>query len=275
VNETDVKDLFASAVAHPGVDRIDTDAVLRGGHRRRRTRTAATVGSVLAVVVLVGSVAFAGRPHPAPDPVVADPSVLTVSCAPEGITLSAEAVAATSAGVVISLSSTMPSGASLNYRWSGTDGYQPMTLEPRTTTFLAPPGLLTLSCSGLRGAVVVGGAHTVTVTDPHHFWSSATMAELGCPAGPQLMPARPPGSGSTPEAAVDDYLVRNGGSRAGQGVSTAKLPIGYPDAAGQVWLVSRHGVPTMTLTVDRTGTTYEAHQVIVCAPATPAPSTTG
>jgi hypothetical protein len=275
VNETDVKDLFASAVAHPGVDRIDTGAVLRGGRRRRRIRTAATVGSVLAVLVLVGSVAFAGRPHPAPNPVVTDPSVLTVACAPNGITVSAEAVAATSAGVVISLSSTMPAGAMLNYRWPGTDAYQPMTREPRTTAFLAPPGPLTLSCSGLRGTVVVGGAHTVTVTDPHHIWSSATIAELGCTPGAQFGPARPPGSGSTPEEAVNDLLSRTLAATTAQDVSTEKLPIGYPDAVSQVWLVSLDGVPLMTLAVDRTGATYTAYHNSMCASPDVHPSTTG
>ncbi len=64
MNETDVKDLFASAVAHPGVDRIDTDAVLRGGRRRRRLRVAATLGTVVAVVAVAGSLVVGGTRQP-------------------------------------------------------------------------------------------------------------------------------------------------------------------------------------------------------------------
>ena len=272
MNETDLKDLFASAVAHPDVDRIDTDAVLRGGRRRRRVRTAAAVGSVLAVLALVGSVAFVSRPHPQPTPaVVADRTTLIVTCSPDGISLSGDVVEATSAGVVITMSSTMPPGSALNYRWPArdsalkTDAYRPMTTKPETWTVTAPPGPLTLSCSGLRGAVPFGGAHTVVVTDPHGYWSSATSADLGCPAGLQLMPLVPPGTGSTPEAAVDGYLRRNWHSALGHDITTAQLPIGYPDAVSQVWLVSRQGVPAMTLRVDRTGTIYEAHHDTNCS----------
>jgi hypothetical protein len=59
VNETEIKDLFAAAVRRPGVDRIDLDAVLRGGRRRQRVRAAVTVGSVLAVPAIVVVVALA------------------------------------------------------------------------------------------------------------------------------------------------------------------------------------------------------------------------
>jgi hypothetical protein len=282
VNENDVKDLLTSGVAHPGVDSIDIDAVLRGGRRRQRIRTATTFGSVLVVLALVGSVAFAGRPHPGPSPVVADPSTLTVVCSPNGITVSSDAVAATGAGVVVSLSSTMAPGASLNYRWPGSEGNEPMTREPTSATLPAPPGPLTLSCSGLRGAVPAGGAHTVTVTDPHHVWSSSTMPDLGCTfAWPQTLPARRPGSGSTPEAAVSDYLamsdyldgtLRRGGAPE---VSVARMHIGYADAVSQRWLVSLNGVPTLAVAVDPTGTTYSARLDTRCTPAAASPSSSG
>lgn len=63
MNDTDVKELFAAAVARPDLDRIDIDGVLRGGRRRQRVRTTATVGSVAAVLVLAGSlVANSTRP---------------------------------------------------------------------------------------------------------------------------------------------------------------------------------------------------------------------
>lgn len=66
MNETDVKELFASAVAHPSVDRIDTDAVLRGGRRRHRARLAGTVGTVVAVVAVAATVLFTASSQPSP-----------------------------------------------------------------------------------------------------------------------------------------------------------------------------------------------------------------
>lgn len=79
MNDTDVKDLFAAAVARPDVDRIDTDAVLRDGRRRARVRAAATGGSVLAVLALAGSLVVAGTGQPA---VIGGPSPAPSSSAP-------------------------------------------------------------------------------------------------------------------------------------------------------------------------------------------------
>lgn len=62
--DTDLKEMFSAAVAQPDVDRIDTDAVLRGGRRRQRIRTAATVGSVAGVLVLAGSLVVNGTREP-------------------------------------------------------------------------------------------------------------------------------------------------------------------------------------------------------------------
>jgi hypothetical protein len=64
VNETDVRNLFASAVTHPAVDRIDTEAVIRGGRRRRRVRVTATIGTAIAVVAVAGTLVISGTRHP-------------------------------------------------------------------------------------------------------------------------------------------------------------------------------------------------------------------
>lgn len=64
MNDTELKEMFTAAVAQPDVDRIDTAAVLRGGRRRQRIRTAATVGSVAAVLVLAGSLVVNGTREP-------------------------------------------------------------------------------------------------------------------------------------------------------------------------------------------------------------------
>ena len=77
MNETDVKGLFAAAVAHLAVDRIDTDAVLRGGRRRRRVRVAATIGTSVAVVAVAGTLVIGGTRHPS---VIAGPTPSAAAC---------------------------------------------------------------------------------------------------------------------------------------------------------------------------------------------------
>lgn len=53
MSDQQVKDLFETAVATVGPDRLDIDAMVRGGTRRHRIRTASTMGSVVVVVALV------------------------------------------------------------------------------------------------------------------------------------------------------------------------------------------------------------------------------
>lgn len=80
MNDTDLHERFAAAVAMPGVDRIDLDAVLRCGRRRHRVRVAATVGSVVGVLALVGALGLGLFPRGAQDHV--DPAYPTDSVSP-------------------------------------------------------------------------------------------------------------------------------------------------------------------------------------------------
>jgi hypothetical protein len=262
VNETDVKDLFAAAVAHPAADRIDTDAVLRNGRRRRRVRTAATVGSVAGVVALLGSLAFVARPHQTVDPVnTAAPAKVAVSCSPKGLTVSGDTVAATSAGVVVSVSSTLPKGSYLSYQWSSGGGGEPLPATTATWTLLAPPGILTLACQLPNGSP--GTPQTVTVTDPQNVWSSQTLADLGCGAGGSLSWAGPPGSGSTPAAAVQGLLPTLSIDR--PGVTVARAAIGYRDATTQTWIASADGTPYMSIVASPVGSSFMAAPDTLCA----------
>lgn len=68
MNETDVKELFASVAAHPAPDRIDLDAVLAGGRRRHRTRVAATLGASLGALAVIGALMLSALPGASPDP---------------------------------------------------------------------------------------------------------------------------------------------------------------------------------------------------------------
>jgi hypothetical protein len=77
MNETDVKELFASAAAHPAVDRIDVDAAVRGGRRRRRARVAAATAAVVAVLALAGGAAVLALPGRATESVGPGPTAST------------------------------------------------------------------------------------------------------------------------------------------------------------------------------------------------------
>lgn len=74
MNGTEVKELFASVAADPAADRIDMDAVLRGGRRRHRTRVAATLGASAAALTLVGALLSGVLPASSPDPVGPTPT---------------------------------------------------------------------------------------------------------------------------------------------------------------------------------------------------------
>ncbi|HST81449.1 MAG TPA: hypothetical protein VLL08_06900 [Kineosporiaceae bacterium] len=264
MNEIDLKDLFATAVRHPEADRIDTDAVLRHGRRRHRIRTGARFGAVLAVLVVGGSVAFAARSDQT-TVAVSDGSTLSVACSPTGITVSGDAVAATSAGVVISVSSTMPAGSYLNFDWPGGGGGDalPAPAAKVNWTLLAPPGPLNLSCT-LNGDPKPAARHTVTVTDPDGVWRSTTLTDLGCANGALLDWAGPPGSGSSPQAAADDLLPRF--TTIGRPFTVARARIGYPDASSQTWIASRSdGTPYLALDVGPSDSGFTASPNSFCS----------
>jgi hypothetical protein len=260
VNDTDVKQMFAAAVARPAVDRIDTDAVLRGGRRRRRLRNGATVGSVAVALALVASVAFAARPTSPSPTVVAGSSTLTVSCAYSGIAVSNTAVAATSAGVVVTVSSTMPGDTYLNYLWPGGGGGDPIPAGTTTWTIQAPPGPLTLSCGPLSDAT--GARTTVTVTDAKGYWRAATLADLGCGMGGMLDWGGTPGRGPTPQAAVEALLPRFSPS---QKLSAVPAAVGYPDGPAQTWIASTgDGKPYLAVAVTKDGSEFVASPNSYC-----------
>jgi len=70
MNETDVKQMFATAVATPAPDRLDIDAAVHSGRRRRRVRVGATLGAALGVVVLAGAIVVTALPQRDTSPVV-------------------------------------------------------------------------------------------------------------------------------------------------------------------------------------------------------------
>jgi hypothetical protein len=95
VNETDVKELFASVAAQPAADTIDMDAVLRGGRRRHRTRVAATLGVSLGALAVVGVLLTGVLPGNAPTPVGPTPTPTATASKATGVVTSAEQLVGT------------------------------------------------------------------------------------------------------------------------------------------------------------------------------------
>lgn len=63
MNETDVRDVLARALAAPAPDRIDVDRAIASGVRRRRRRAVAALGSIVVALGVVAAVLLAGLPR--------------------------------------------------------------------------------------------------------------------------------------------------------------------------------------------------------------------
>lgn len=79
MNETDVRQLLATAVARPAPDRLDVDAAVRSGRRRRRVRVGTTLAAAAAVVLLAGVVVVTAHPGRDTSPTVPAESGLVTS----------------------------------------------------------------------------------------------------------------------------------------------------------------------------------------------------
>jgi hypothetical protein len=62
MSDQQVKALLAAAVSSVGPDRLDVDAMVRGGRRRHRIRMVSTAGVAVGVIAVVAGVFFAVRP---------------------------------------------------------------------------------------------------------------------------------------------------------------------------------------------------------------------
>jgi protein-disulfide isomerase len=82
-----VRELFESTLDSAPPARFDLDSAMRSGRRRRRTRTAAVLGSSALVVVLAGSLVASVAPRFGSDPAVTGPVASSPSAAslPRGV----------------------------------------------------------------------------------------------------------------------------------------------------------------------------------------------
>ena len=217
------------------------------------------VAAVAALTLVASGCATTSAETGSPVPTFAAAESVEVMCDKDLVlTVSAPAVAATSAGVAVRVTSEAPEGAYLNY---GTGG-DAMPSEPATWILASPPGDLTLSCSTLEKE---GQPVTVTVTDPHAYWSDATLDELGCPLGGMPSWAMGGASGSTAEEAVAG-LAANFNAQADGPAMTRwdRAFIGYADNPHQSWVLGTADETRMTAIVIGSGGSFESFPEAIC-----------
>lgn len=172
-----------------------------------------------------------------------------------------EEVAATAGGVRISVSSTAAAGTYANFAWEGGGEGNAAPRRATAWTTPAPPGDLRISCSTPTRE---WPAQHVLVTDPHRYWRSTTMSDLGCPPGSSPGWAIPgPGRGATAKKAVTNLLASMTGTDWSRAAAT-QAPVGYVEAPNQTWIVSLSNRPKISVVVTTVGAMFEALPDTIC-----------
>jgi hypothetical protein len=242
---------------------VDLDAVRTLRRRRERVRRTGGVVAVLAVVavaaalVLPSSPASIGRITTLVDPPTA--SAVSVTCTGSGITVTTDHARTTPAGVVLDVDNRGAAGTYLGLEWPGGGQGDPMTAGTSTRTVPAPPGRLTLTCADAPGS-----SATVDVVDSDGYWSSTTLADLGCSMSGLADFVVGSRTGATPEQALD----RLGSALTAAGshgpITWTRADVGYRDAATSTWVGSYDGGARLTALVSRQGDVWSAGPDAVC-----------
>ncbi|MGC4175938.1 hypothetical protein [Demequina sp.] len=198
----------------------------------------------------------ADSPSTAPS-VAAEP--LEVSCGSDFVlSVSAPTVVASSAGVLLLVSSEAPAGAYLNYGVGGDE----LPAEPAQWAIDASPGELVLNCSSSE---VEGETVTVQVEDPNGYWSTSTMADAGCEMGAIPGWAIGGASGETAEEAVAALAaVFNETGSDPELTRWARGSMGYPNAAVQNWILGTDAETKIAADVFATEEGFQAQPDYFC-----------
>jgi hypothetical protein len=203
-----------------------------------------------------------GKPSTFPEEPTADGSAsLDVACTPDGIVVSGSTVTATAEGVVVNVSSTMPTSTYLTFSGAHWGSGDPIPNQDEVWTLPIPPGDLELSCMP-SGAPDPTSSANVTITDPDHHWRTATLDDFGCNWGGQPSWKYGPASGSSAEQAVDKLLSEF--AQEGPAMTADPVEIGYVAAPTQTWIASRSTGPYLTIDVTQTGSSFSAMPDYLC-----------
>lgn len=176
------------------------------------------------------------------------PDRVTVACSLRGIKLSTRQMTAQESGVVLVVSSRMPSGTYLTYDSDGVGntftGGDPLPRHPAEWVLPLAPGIITLGC-GLDGEDDPKRMARVRVTDSGGFWRGESLAKTGCgPGGSQ--PSWVNGLGGSGTSADDavrhtpDAFEALARSQHRSVTYTARpAEIGYSGSATQTWVALR------------------------------------
>jgi hypothetical protein len=234
-------------------------------HNEPMARERLAVGGAVLSVLLVagGAAAVQGVADRARSEGPPPPATLSVSCAPDGITVSGPVVAAGASGVTLEVASTMPPGSSLAYGAQGYGGGEPLPSSPQRWVRALPPGDLELTCS-TQGSARPEMRTRVEIVDPGRHWREATLGDAGCTmTGGQPSWAIGAVRRSTPREAVDALLAQMSAA-SGQAYDAHDAGIGYPLAATQTWVALKPDGSGFTVAVTHTGTGYEAGPDYLC-----------
>jgi hypothetical protein len=189
------------------------------------------------------------------------PSVVSVSCAPGGITVSDDVVTATSSGVLLKVASTLPTGAYLTVsNPDGSGGGDPLPKAPETRAFSVAPGTFSVACRSKGADPSDLDIAEIAVADPDHYWRTTTLADHGCPGLSELDLG--PASGATLRAAVDALVPTLEGPT--RDYTARDAQVGYLAATSQTWLAYRRGVPYVSINLHPDETGYTAYPGVLC-----------
>lgn len=283
MNESDVNSFFERLVAQPEPDGIDLERALARGRGLGRRRTAVVVGSVLGAAVMLAGTGYgivatqtdaapiivASQTTAAPSTVATRttepdhaPVPLTVTCTPDGISLSDTQVSAGPGGPVLRVSSTLGRGGYLNFRSLSASGGDPLPSHQTRWVRSLAPGNIELSCTNGRDPRPRDIAN-VTVRDPDGYWRGDTLGQRGCTlvALPDFVKSATADAGTAKAAVttVASHLLTGAGS-----VTVSDAESGYPDAATQTWIMYTDGRARYTAEVRRTTSGFTAMANYTC-----------
>jgi hypothetical protein len=202
---------------------------------------------------------------PADDESSPTPAELRVTCTDDGPQVESTAVAATSAGVVVVVDSTMSKGSYLTYSSEGISGGDALGQIPNPATYRFPPGRLTIDCASPPGMDEIAPVD-IEVVDPNGYWRTSTLADYGCTSSSSADWIALQGGGPTAEVAVEDLLDDFASAldlpRADYVAEQA--PTGYSGAATQTWVAYRRGKAAFSIDVTLAGSSYSAHPNVRC-----------
>lgn len=194
------------------------------------------------------------------------PDELVIMCSGDGPQVENTTVAAQPGGVVLQVHSSMRQGSYLTYASDGLAGGDNMDEIENPATYAFAPGTVTLGCASPPG-MDERRTIKIEVVDPNGYWRTETLADYGCTTNTIGDWIAVSGTGTTPEAAVDDLIaaLADAMDRDPTIYSAASAPTGYSGAARQTWIVLRRGEPDYSVNVTEVAGEFNATPDINCS----------